>query len=399
MSSPAHDLALEAEVQTDVCPWCEQPISRKEFERIQARIREEQAAKLAEVKRSLAAEQQRKIREAAERLKAEAEKEKLKAVEEAKKEAAEAAATDLKSTKEALEQASAEKKEIEENLERLQEGADEARNEAVSAAVKAAVETANEEHRRELLKQRELLAKDAEKAATKKEAENRKDRERLEKKVRDMHRQLEGKRANELGDGAEVDLFEDLRNTFPEDRIERVKKGKQGADIRHEVIEGGEVCGVILYDSKSHKAWRNSFVKKLRTDQVNDEADYGVLTALQFPSGEKEFCVRESVLVVSPARAVALVAILRSAIVQMHGLRLSGAERSTKSERVYEYLRSEAFGLHLRRADELAEEILDIDVEEQKAHKRVWRKRGEAARALSRQLTELNTEIQSLMRE
>ena len=75
---------------------------------------------------------------------------------------------------------------------------------------------------------------------------------------------------------------------------------------------------------------------------------------------------------VNPGRAVALVSLLRATLMQTHTLRLSNQERATKMERVFEYVRSEAFAIHLRRSEELTDEILQIDVDEQKAHKRVW---------------------------
>ena len=43
-----------------------------------------------------------------------------------------------------------------------------------------------------------------------------------------LDKQLKKKTANEFGDGAEIDLFEALRESFPGDKITRIPKGQMG---------------------------------------------------------------------------------------------------------------------------------------------------------------------------
>ena len=394
MATLASDIGTAPTTQTDFCPWCEQPISRKEFERITGRIRRDETKKLETLKKQMAEEAAKETV----MIKQAAEKQILEAVESAKKEALDATSEQLKAAAQTLADERKTKAGLEQTLERLEEEKGK-HTEAIQAAVATTLEASAKEHQNDVTKIRELLAEEAERVTAKQQAEFRREKEKVEKRLNDVQRQLQKKTANDLGDGAEVDLLSDLRDAFTGDRIQRIKKGQPGADIRHEVVDNGEVCGVILYDSKAHKAWRNTWVTKLREDQVDAEADFGVLTTTQFPSGEKEFCVSGDVLVVNPGRAVALVSLLRATLMQTHTLRLSNQERATKMERVFEYVRSEAFAIHLRRSEELTDEILQIDVDEQKAHKRVWQKRGEAAKSLARQIAELQTEITSRMRD
>ena len=82
---------------------------------------------------------------------------------------------------------------------------------------------------------------------------------KLQSELQDMQRKLEGKSANELGEGSEIDLFEQLRDAFQGDRIQRVPKGVNGADVIHEVVHNGRVCGKIIYDAKNRDAWQNGF--------------------------------------------------------------------------------------------------------------------------------------------
>ena len=57
-------------------------------------------------------------------------------------------------------------------------------------------------------------------------------------------------------------MYDALREAFQGDNITRIKKGEPGADIRHEVMHKGEVCGTILYDSKNRQLWQNAHAQK-----------------------------------------------------------------------------------------------------------------------------------------
>jgi hypothetical protein len=86
-------------------------------------------------------------------------------------------------------------------------------------------------------------------------------------KVQNLQRSLEQKKANDLGDGAEVDLLKDLEAAFPNDRIWRVAKGVAGADVHQVVMRNGKECGTIILDSKNRKDWKWEYVTKLHADQ------------------------------------------------------------------------------------------------------------------------------------
>lgn len=108
----------------------------------------------------------------------------------------------------------------------------------------------------------------------KQEAKFNRERESLQRKMQLMDKQLQKKTVNELGDGAEIDLFEALRESFPGDKITRIPKGRAGADILHEVLYKGESWGKIICDSKNCQGWQNAFVAKLRQDQVEAGAEH-----------------------------------------------------------------------------------------------------------------------------
>jgi hypothetical protein len=132
---------------------------------------------------------------------------------------------------------------------------------------------------REALEAAKTEAVNAEKSAAYKE------KLKLSAKVEELQRALDKKTAEELGEDAEIDLFEDLKGAFHSDRIERVNKGLPGADILQTVIHNDRECGKIILDSKNHNAWRNDFVAKLRSDQMAAGAEHAILSTRKFPSG------------------------------------------------------------------------------------------------------------------
>jgi hypothetical protein len=187
---------------------------------------------------------------------------------------------------------------------------------------------------------------------------------------------LEKKSAEELGEGAHIDLLEALKSEFKEDRIERIGRGIAGADIRHTVVHNGKPCGTILYDSKNHGAWRNDFVTKLKSDQMADKADHAVLVTSKFPSGKRHVCVQDEVIVANPAQVVPLVQIVRKHLVQTHALRMSNAERTKKTAELYAFITSQRCANLLAKFESDAAKLLELQVKEKKQHDQNWKQEG-----------------------
>jgi len=249
----------------------------------------------------------------------------------------------------------------------------------------------------ELQKQRRLFDKQHDQLALKQQAEFNRQREAWQKKVRLLERQLQQQRANELGDGAEIDLFEALRTAYPDDHITRVPKGAAGADITQEVRSKGTVCGRIVLDSKNCQAWQNGFVTKLRADREAAQADHAILSSTVFPRGRQELALVEEVIIASRERVVAIVDLLRQALIRMHGLRLSATERTDKMGALYAYITSAAYARHAAAAARHAGEISMLDTEEEKEHQRVWKRRERLTGALQKALRDIDAEVSAII--
>lgn len=149
--------------------------------------------------------------------------------------------------------------------------------------------TLTEQHAAELTQnltsQREVLEKAKDDAINAEKAKAFEETQKLATKVNELQRALEKKTNEELGEGAEIDLFEALKQDFPDDNITRIAKGAPGADIHHIVMLRGKECGTIIYDSKNHKGFRWEHVTKLKADQLAAKAEHAILSTHKFPEG------------------------------------------------------------------------------------------------------------------
>lgn len=255
----------------------------------------------------------------------------------------------------------------------------------------------SQDHSTEMRVLREALEKAKDEAVNAEKAKAFEEGQKLSTKVNELQRALDKKTSEELGEGAEVDVFEALKGEFPDDRICRVPKGAPGADVRHTIMFRGKPCGTILYDSKNHKAWRDEFVTKLRKDQLADKAEHAILSTHKFPEGKRQIHIRDGVLIANPARVVTVATIVRQHLIQLHTLRLSRIERENKTLALYEFITSEQCSLLLNQIDQRAESLLKLQETEMSWHQRNWNRQGEVIRAIQKAKVNLENEISAII--
>ncbi|HUC46673.1 MAG TPA: DUF2130 domain-containing protein [Hyphomicrobiaceae bacterium] len=342
---------------------CEQPIAQDLARRIELRQQEQQRASLAQARAEAEAMVEQQI---------------AAALAEANKAAETAMLSRLADFQEKLVEA-----------EQAQLGAQQE-----LAALKAAQDTAVErrvEERAATLKEERDAAVLAERTRSFEETQA------LRQKLEDLTRKLEGKSAHELGEGSEIDLFEQLRDAFQGDRIQRVPKGVNGADVIHEVVHNGRVCGKIIYDAKNRDSWQNGFATKLKADKLAQAADHAVLSSNKFPKDKSQIHAQDGVIVANPARVLVIAEILREQIVRMHELRASEEAREEKTVALYAFVTSDHFKQLLEQVEAQAGKILELDSKEQEAHRRIWDQRGKLIRTIQKARADLTFEVDRII--
>ena len=350
----------------ELCPLCEQPIAQDIARRIEARLREQQEAAIAQARTEMAA---------------------------AAEQALAAARNEAKTQAEAA--AMARVADIQVRLTQAEQARTEAASQiaALKAEQQAVVEKRVAEIQETLLRQKEDLQREKEAAVLGEKAKVLK----LTSELADLQRKLEGKTAHELGEGSEVDLYEQLRGAFQSDRIQRVPKGVNGADVIHEVVHNGRACGKIVYDAKNRDAWQNGFAVKLNADKLAQGADHAILSSNRFPRDKREIHLQDGVIVAAPARVPAIVEILRDQLIRLHELRVSNEERGSKTEDLYAFITSEHCKQLIAQVESQAGKMLDLDAKEQEAHRRLWDTRKKLIHSVQKARGDLSFEIDRII--
>ncbi|OGM04170.1 hypothetical protein A2715_05220 [Candidatus Woesebacteria bacterium RIFCSPHIGHO2_01_FULL_39_32] len=205
-----------------------------------------------------------------------------------------------------------------------------------------------------------------------------------EKKINDLQAQLEEalRRAKVgsqqlQGEILELDLEETLRTTFPNDEVEPVGKGVKGADVRQIVKSPkGFNCGVILWETKRTKAWKDEWVTKLKSDLRAEKSNIAVIVSSVFPKGVKDgFGLYEGVWIVSYELIIPMATILRKNLLDLGFQKAVSAHKGEKAEYLYEYVTSHEFRQQLEALVEVYSEMqLQLD-KEKAAYERIWKSR------------------------
>jgi hypothetical protein len=403
-----------AHAQGDVCPLCEQPIGQDIARRIEARMCEQREAAVTQTRAEMAAAAEQAVAAARSEAKAQAEaaatatladmQARLAQAEQARARQAAAAEQALAAARseaavqartQAEAAATARFADIQVRLAQAEQARADATGQvaALQAEQQASVERRVAEIAETLTRQKEDLQRDKEAAIL---AEKHKVL-KLTSELADLQRKLEGKSAHELGEGSEIDLYEQLRSAFEGDRIQRVPKGVNGADVIHEVVHNGRTCGRIVYDAKNRDAWQNNFAVKLNADKLAQGADHAILSSNKFPRDKREIHLQDGVIVAAPARVLAIVEILRDQLIRLHELRVSNEQRDSKTEDLYAFITSEHCRQLIGQVENQAGRMLDLDAKELEAHRRVWDQRRKLIHAVQKARSDLSFEIDRII--
>ena len=136
---------------------------------------------------------------------------------------------------------------------------------------------------KEIIKlQNELIKKDNEQK--KKDKEREIENKRQEKRIDEMAKQIKQKSVEVQGEVQEELIQDFLRERFPEDDIEEIKKGARGADcvqtINH---KDNRNLAQIYFESKDHKTFKEEWVSKLLNDMKEKNISFGILITTALP--------------------------------------------------------------------------------------------------------------------
>ncbi len=208
---------------------------------------------------------------------------------------------------------------------------------------------------RKLMEEREVLVQqlqqqEAEKqqlqetATALKLKEYEKQLEAQHKLIEEMKRKAEQGSMQLQGEAQELLLEELLKENFPYDIIEEIKKGSEGADCLQVVRnQFGSDCGKIIFESKRAKNFSAAWIEKLKTDMRQKQADVAILVTQVYPKEMKCFGEKDGVWICSFAEVVALTTALRHTIMRVTETKKSEENKGEKMQMLYSYLTGTEF--------------------------------------------------------
>lgn len=180
------------------------------------------------------------------------------------------------------------------------------------------------------------------------------------------------------GESQELALEEILREAHLSDDITEIKKGVNGADCLQTVrTKTGIIAGTIIYESKRTKQWSDSFVKKLRQDNLTSKADIMVIVTQTMPKGVTgRYALIENVWVTTLSNIRDLSLVLRAGLLKAHAVSITQTDKKDKMNLLYSYLTSDDFRATFESILDGFHQLQESHVKEQMSLQLMWKKRS-----------------------
>ena len=252
--------------------------------------------------------------------------------------------------------------------------------------------------RDKLIETRERAKREAEESLKLNIAEKDQTISSMQSKIEDLMKKADQGSQQLQGEVQELDLEENLRREFSLDVIEPVPKGEFGGDVVQRVVSvSGQLCGMILWESKRTKNWSDGWLPKLREDQRAAKADIAVIVSQSLPKGLDTFQTIDGVCVTHPRLVLPVATLLRQSLIEVAQSRQAIQGQQAKSEMVYDYLTSPRFRQRIEAIVE-AFSTMQTDLErEKKVITKQWAKRDEQINRVMKSTVGMYGDLQGIV--
>lgn len=370
-----------------VCPNCGQGIDVNDVlaHQVEARLKKELGDQLAEEKQQFEAQretlhqQQQALEQAKTRLKQDAEIAIAQGIKE--READLMDSVKQKILAEQSERVSAMNKELGEKTEQLKEYH---RTKTELERVKREKESlrdeiiAESEQRlnRTIAEEKLKIRKAADQSAQLTIAERDKIISDLSNQLKEAQRKAEQGSTQLQGEVQELAIEDWLREQFPLDTIEEIRKGAKGADCLQIVhSRQHQNCGTIYYESKRAKAFQSGWIEKFKHDIREKGADIGVLVTQTMPADMLQMGLRDGVWVCTFDEFRGLSMVLRDGAIRMSTAIASQENKGDKMGMLYDFLTGNEFRQQVEAIVEGFTQMQSDLESEKRSMSQIWKKR------------------------
>ena len=190
-----------------------------------------------------------------------------------------------------------------------------------------------------IVKEKERIRKNEEEKSQLKLLEKENLIEQLSTKLKEVQRKVDQGSMQVQGEVQELAVEGWLRDKFPLDNIEEIKKGAKGADILQIVnTRDKQNCGTIYYESKRTKGFQPAWIEKFKNDIREKKASIGVLITETMPSDMERMGLRDGVWICTFEEFKGLCLVLRQSIIQVSNSITAQENKGEKTVMLYNFL-------------------------------------------------------------
>lgn len=255
---------------------------------------------------------------------------------------------------------------------------------------------------RKLSEERKKISEEAGKKATEENMLKMREKDDLIKamqgKIEDLKHKAETGSQERQGEALEEQLQEILRQTFPFDRFEEIKKGARGADILQIVRNSaGKECGSILWESKNTKDFQKGWIEKLKNDQREAKANLAVIMSIALPPEIESFGIYQDIWVTDYKSAVGLAMALRQSLINLKRSEIIQANQEGLKDVIFNYITSQEFAMHIKAIVSAYKQMQEDLDSEKRSMQRIWKKRETQIHKVIGNVTDIYATIEGLV--
>lgn len=200
--------------------------------------------------------------------------------------------------------------------------------------------------------------------------------ESLKKTIDDLKRKSEQGSMQLQGEAQELLLEQMLRENFPFDIINEVKKGAEGADCIQTVRNNsGKECGLIIYESKRTKNWNSEWIDKLKNDMRTNGAHVAILVTQTFPKEMTGFGSKDGIVICGFSDVISMAALIRNHLIQLFDMQKREENKGDKMQMLYDYLTGIEFRGQMEAIAEGFKAMRDGITKERMQMEKIWKER------------------------
>jgi hypothetical protein len=218
-----------------------------------------------------------------------------------------------------------------------------------------------------------------------------------DEQIKELQKRLkEGRTPQDAGHDFENELVQELKQKFPQDRIEH---HGQGGDILHYVVCEGKEIASIVYECKKTETFNKEYINQIKDDVIKRNANYGILVTFAEDKKHPHFWVEKDILIVHPYGAPYLAEVLRKSLIQLYSMKLNDKEISDRAKKLLEYIKGNKFRNSVKDNIIRTRELYELLNKEMEYHKTLWEKRHKHYNAIAQQSKEIEDDSKNILGE